>query len=178
MGPISRLVRAAALSCAATLALAWPTATMADGEEDPRRGVTLMGEIVEDHQAKTGWVIEVEADNAGDEAQTAAVETVVNRQIMNASARVGPVPTAMWRKKGELTVPAHGQAKCRYDVPASLAEYMTNVAAAGRAAAARNVVQQRVTVFSVAFKGAWADETWTDRASYAAGRYGDSMPTF
>jgi hypothetical protein len=161
----------AAITSAATLTAFWPTATFADdpGQDLVQDGtkvnhVVVQGEIVRDKKAKTGWVIEVTAENRGAEAETAELETDLTRVISNPMSRAAPMPTAVMKKKESVTVAAGEKVTRRYDVPAPLAAQMTAKEAAD---AAREKAEekgkslpmpQRVTYFNVAFKGKWADE--------------------
>jgi hypothetical protein len=107
---------------------------------------------------------------------------VITRQISSTMARVGPRPTVMWRKKEKLTVAAHGKTTRRYDVPASLAGYMTTVAKADDAwrkpmeRGEDYKMPKLMTTFAVQFKGPWADPSWENYENYSKGKYGDSMP--
>lgn len=162
----------AAVTTAATLTVFWPKATLADdddGKADLFLGgtkvnhVVVDGDVVKDPKSKTGWVIEVKAENKGTEAETAELEADLTRQISNPMSRAAPMPTAVWKKKETITVAAGETVTKRYEIPAALA---TQVAAAKRAEAAREkaeaagkfVMPRSVTYFAVAFKGQWTDD--------------------
>jgi hypothetical protein len=137
-----------------------------------------------EHEAKsaTGWVLAIEAENPTASEATADLESVITRQITSTMARVGPRPTVMWRKKEKLTVAAHGKTTRRYDVPVSLAGYMTTVAKADDAwrkpmeRGEDYKMPKLMTTFAVQFKGPWADSSWESADNYGRGKYGDSMP--
>jgi hypothetical protein len=181
---------AAVTAVLATTAL-WPRATFADGDT-ALAGVTVdgtkfddvvvTGELVVDPKSKTGWIVQIEAENHGTEESTADVETDITRQIMNVGARVGPMPTAVWKKKEKVTVAAGGKVMRRYDVPGPLA---AKIAAATKAAehigelyekAAAQKSPPRLTSYSVAFRGPWAGEDWTKSQSWSMSPFGSSMP--
>jgi hypothetical protein len=187
---LGTILGSAALAAAVTLAFAWPTPTLADAEDGgtareqgvPVDGVMLSGSVVREPKSATGWSLEVDADNPGNDEATAEVESVITRQISSTAARVGPRPTVMWRKKEKLTVPAHAKATRRYDVPASLAAYLTQVAKADEGWRSRMErgedyrMPKLMTTFAVQFKGPWADPGWENWESYSSGKFGDGMP--
>jgi uncharacterized protein with beta-barrel porin domain len=186
---VTVLGAAAVTSALATVAL-WPRSTFADGDPT-REGVTVdgtkvdevvvLGELVKDPKSKTGWVVAVEAENHGTEESTAEVETDITRQVMNVTARVGPMPTAVWKKKEKLTVPAGGKVTRRYDVPAPLAP---KIAASMRtqenmgalyAKAATAKTPPRYTSYAVQFRGRWAMSDWTNPDNWSKSPFGESL---
>jgi hypothetical protein len=161
----------AALTSAATLTVFWPKATFADGPNQDLvqdgtkvNHVVIDGEVVRDKKAKTGWVIEVTAENRGTEAETAELETDLQRVISNPMSRAAPMPTAVMKKKETITVAAGEKVTKRYAVPAAFAAQMTAQEAADTArekAEAKGkflAMPRSVTYFSVAFKGKWTDD--------------------
>jgi hypothetical protein len=184
------ILGSSAIAALCTLALAWPTDTLADAEDGgtakeegvPVDGVMVTGTVEREVKSATGWVLAIEAENPTNDEATADLESVITRQISSTMARVGPRPTVMWRKKDKLTVAAHGKTTRRYDVPASLAGYMTQVEKADEA---WRIPMERGedytmptlrTTFAVQFKGPWADPSWENFENYSKGKYGDSMP--
>src|SRR5262245_25578891 len=123
---VATVIGFAAIASAATLTVFWPKATFA---EDPATDlvqdgtkvnhVVVSGDVVKDKKSKTGWVIEVTAENRGDEAETAALETDLTRQVSNPMSRAAPMPTAVMKKKETITVAAGEKVTKRYDVPAA-----------------------------------------------------------
>ena len=181
---------AAAVTSALAVTAFWPRSTFADGD-DARADVTVdgtkvdevvvLGELVKDPKSKTGWVVAIEAENHGTEESTAEVETDITRQVMNVYARVGPMPTAVWKKKEKLTVPAGGKVTRRYDVPATIAPKiaasMKTMENMGElyAKAATAKTPPRYTSYAVQFRGRWAMSDWTDPNNWSKGPYGDSL---
>jgi hypothetical protein len=179
----------AAAAALCTLGLAWPVETLADGEDGgtareegvPVDGVMVSGTVEREPKSATGWVLAIEAENPSNAEATADLESVITRQISSTMARVGPRPTVMWRKKEKLTVGAHAKTTRRYDVPASLAGYMTTVAKADDAwrkpmeRGEEYKMPKLVTSFNVQFKGPWADSSWENAENYGVGKYGDAM---
>ncbi len=180
----------ATIAALCTLALAWPVDTLADAQDGgtareegvPVDGVMVTGTIEHAPKSVTGWVLAIEAENPTNDEATADLESVVTRQISSSMARVGPRPTVMWRKKEKLTVAAHGKTSRRYDIPASLASYMTTVEKAEDAWRKPMLrgddykMPKLITTFDAQFKGPWANSSWEDTANYGTGKYGDSMP--
>jgi hypothetical protein len=168
---VATVIGFAAIASAATLTIFWPKATFA---EDPATDlvqdgtkvdhVVVSGEVVRDKKSKTGWVIEVTAENRGDEAESAELETDLTRQVSNPMSRAAPMPTAVLKKKETITVAAGEKVTKRYDVPAAFAAQMNTQAAQDakmeKASAEGKDVRMpsRVVYFNVAFKGKWTDE--------------------
>jgi hypothetical protein len=148
----------------------WPKATFADGPDQDlvQDGtkvdhVVVTGEIVRDKKAKTGWVVEVTAENRGTEAETAELETDLTRVVADTMSRASPPATAVMKKKETITVAAGEKVQKRYDVSAAIAAQMTAKEAADAArekaeAAGKEVrMPRRVTYFGVEFRGKWSD---------------------
>ncbi len=186
---IAAVLGVAAVTASLAVTALWPRATFADG--DPTTdGVTLdgtkvddvivIGELVKEPKSKTGWVVEIEAENRGTAEATADVETDITRQVMNIGARVGPLPTAVWKKKEKLTVGAGAKVVRRYEVPAPLAQ---KIAASAKAienieqlyARASAKTPPRITNYAVEFRGRWANEAWRNPENFSKNPFGDSM---
>ena len=163
----------AAMTTAAVVTVFWPKATLADGD-DAKGDMALDGtkvnhvvvtaDLVKDAKAKTGWVMEVKAENRGNEAETAELEADLTRQVSNPMSRAAPMPTAVFKKKESITVAAGETVTRRYDVPAQFAAQITAVK---KAEAAREKLAEQgklvtmprsITYFGVALKGTWAGE--------------------
>lgn len=187
---ISQVLGLAAITAAAALGVLWPRATLAE-DDDAANGLTLdgtkvndvvvTGELVRDPKSKSGWFVAIEAENRGTEEATADLETDVTRQVTATGARVGPMPTSMWKKKEKVTVAAGAKVGRRYEVPPALAARITRAAneeAAVAKAMEKGTYQMpaRTTTFAIAFRGPWADETWTKKEFWASGKEGDFMP--
>jgi hypothetical protein len=128
-------------TAAATLAVAWPTPTHADGASPLVQymvdgckigDVIARGVLRKDATAKSGWVVLVTADNGADHGEEVPLETDVTRLVMSPMARVPPRPQTVWSTKEQVTVPAHGSVTRRYEIPAAVA---TQIAAAASAKA-------------------------------------------
>ncbi len=170
---VATVLGAAVLTTLVATTVFWPKATLADGD-DTSEEVTLDGtkvsrvvvtaELVRDSKAKSGWVIEVEAENRGTEADTADLEMDVTRTVSNPMSRASGTPTAVFKKKESMTVAAGEKVKRRYDVPANVAAQLTanaNAEAAREKAAnaGKTVAMPRsVAYFGVALKGQWTDD--------------------
>jgi hypothetical protein len=131
MQPLATIVRFAAGTAAAVLALCWPGSTYADppetlfgnGAADP---VSFSGEVVRDPSVKTGWAIKVTYENTGDEEETATLDAEVTRATVNPEARSSPPGVAVWRHRDTVTVAAHESAERSYAIPQWLAAQLTS----------------------------------------------------
>lgn len=163
----------AAMTTAAVVTVFWPKATLADGDAANAEltldgtkvnHVVVTADLVQDTKSKTGWVIEVNAENRGAEAETAELETDLTRQLTSPMLRAQPTPTAVFKKKETVTVAAGEKIKRSYDVPANLAAQITAAKKAAdaleKAMNAGKILPIGTTVpyFSVALKGPWTDE--------------------
>jgi hypothetical protein len=168
---VATVIGFAAVTSAATLTVFWPKATFAEDAatdlvQDGTKvnHVVVSGELVREKKSKTGWVIEVTAENRGDEAETAELETDLTRQVSNPMSRAAPMPTAVLKKKESITVAAGEKVTKRYDVPAAFAAQIN--AQEAQDAKMQKAAEQgkevrmpsRVVYFNVAFKGKWTDE--------------------
>ena len=163
MSPRSPLVTIAAFAvatAAATLAVAWPTPTHADGAgplatftvDGWKIGdVVAKGEIKRDTSAKSGWVIAVTARNGADHAEDVPLETDVTRMTMSPMARVMPRPQTVWSTREQVNVPAHGSVTRRYELPTELASSIAAAQAARKAPARGPATVAPVVSFAVAF---------------------------
>ena len=163
----------AAITTAATVTVFWPKATLADGDDSKAdqvldgtkvNHVVVDGDLVRDPKSKTGWVIEVKAENRGTEEETAELEADLTRQVSNPMSRAAPMPTAVFKKKEKLTVAAGQTVIKRFEVPAGIA---AQISVAKNAEAKREKLAEQgklvamptsVTYFGVAFKGPWTDD--------------------
>ncbi len=169
---IATVLGFAAVTTAAAVTVFWPKTTFADGD-DATDGLTLDGtkvnhvvveaDLVKDPKAKTGWVIELKAENKGTADETAELEADLTRQVSNPMSRAAPMPTAVWKRKETITVAAGQTVTKRYDVPSGFAG---QVQAAKNAEAAlqkayeqgKNPPMRPVTYFAVNLKGPWTDD--------------------
>jgi hypothetical protein len=179
---VATVVAIAAMTSAAALTLFWPKATLAEDDDTTAQltqdgtkvnHVVVSGEVVRDKKAKSGWVLEITAENRGDQEETAELETDLTRQVSNPMSRSSPMPTAVWKKKETITVAAGEKVVRRYDVPSQIA---VQIAAAKNAEAAHEKAVERAnakglpypmpraeTYFGVAFKGQWSDDSGWNR---------------
>jgi hypothetical protein len=128
----------AALTAAATLTVAWPKATFADDDQEDDMGLTadgttlghvlVNGEILRDPKAKTGWVVEVTAENKGTETETWKLETDLTRVVSSPMSRAMPTPTTVWKQSESITLAAGEKVVKRYVVPAGFGTQLTATA--------------------------------------------------
>jgi len=164
---LSKLLGVAALTTATCLTALWPHATLAEGDIDPMQElegdgtkldhVVVTGEIVRDGKSKTGWVVELKAENSGGDAETVALETDLERTVSNTMSRAEPAPTTVWKKTETLTIAAGESVTRRYTVPAGIGAQLS----ASARVEARNAKQENnpnarympvMTRFAVAFQ--------------------------
>jgi hypothetical protein len=135
---IATVLGFATLTAAATLTALWPKQTLADGDLDAldefapggtKLGhILVKGEIVRDAKSKTGWVVEVTAENQEVESETVRLETDLTRTISNPMSRAQPAPTAVWRQTESITLAAGEKVTKRYVVPAAFGAQLTTSA--------------------------------------------------
>ena len=135
----------AAITAAAALTVFWPKQTLADddddalalfGEEGTKVGnIRVSGEVVRDPKSKTGWVVEITAENHGTESETASLETDLTRTVSSPMARAQPRPTTVWKQTESVTLAAGEKVTKRYVVPAAFGAQLT---ASARAAEQMN----------------------------------------
>jgi hypothetical protein len=167
MRTCSTVLGAAVLTAGASLAALWPRATLADGDKDPMQelegdgtkldNVVVTGNVVRDPKAKTGWVVELKAENTGDQAETVALETDLQRSVSNAADRAEPVPTSVWKRTETITLLAGESVSRRYTLPPGLGSQLAASARAearnGKQAQNPNAAQLPVTTrFGVVFQ--------------------------
>jgi len=126
----------------------------------------VTGEIVRDPKSKTGWTVAIAAENHGKEEATADLETDVTRQTMATGARVGPMPTSVWKKKEKVTVAAGAKVNASLRGPrrarrAHRPRHQRRGGAAEGDGEGRLQDAARTTTYAIAFRGPWADENWT-----------------
>ena len=157
--PIATIAAFAVATAAATLAVAWPTPTHADGAAPLATygvdgwkigDVVAKGEIRRDASAKSGWAVTVTARNDTAHAEDVALETDVTRLMMAPMARVMPRPETVWSTREQVSVPAHGVVTRRYELPADLATAIA-AAKAPKKAPIKNAWATPVISFAVAF---------------------------
>jgi len=162
--PVATVAAFAVAAAAATLAVAWPTPTHADGAAPLARygvdgwkigDVVARGEIKRDGTARTGWVITVTARNDADHTEVVPLETDVTRTTMSPMARVMPRPETVWSTREEVSVPAHGSITRRYELPAAVAAAVA-AAKAPKKVPAKAAWMTPVVNFAVAFDQAGA----------------------
>jgi len=115
---------------AITLTCLWPVPTHADGAS-PLVEYTVEGTKIDDvvargvvrrsSQAKSGWVLDVTADNRAAHAESVPLETDLVRTVGSPRSRVMPRPETVWSTHEQVLVPAHGTVTRRYELPADLA---------------------------------------------------------
>jgi hypothetical protein len=158
--PAVTIVAFAVATMAATLAVAWPTTTHADGAAPLATytvdgwkigDVVAKGEIKRDGSAKSGWAITVTARNGADHAEDIPLETDVTRVAVSPMSRVMPRPATVWSTREQVTVPAHGSITRRYELPAELAASVAAAQAAKKAPAKGPAMMAPVVAFAVAF---------------------------
>lgn len=157
--PAATIAAFAVATAAATLAVAWPTPTHADGAAPLATytvdgwkigDVVAKGEIKRDAGAKSGWVITVTARNDADHSENVPLETDVTRTTMTPMARVMPRPETVWSTREQVSVPPHGTILRRYELPAEVAAAIA-AAKAPKKAPAKNAWATPVVSFAVAF---------------------------
>jgi hypothetical protein len=138
MKNVTTVLAIASLTAAATLTAFWPKQTLADDDADAleewspdgtRLGhILVSGEIVKDPKSKTGWVVEISAENQGTESETARLETDLTRVMANPMARAQPRPTTVWKQVESVTLAAGEKITKRYTVPAAFGAQLTATA--------------------------------------------------
>jgi hypothetical protein len=128
----------ASLTAIATLTAFWPTQTLADDDDDPMAAfspdgtklghILVNGEIKRDPKSKTGWVVEVTAENQGTESESARLETDLTRVVANPMARAQPPASTVWRQTESVTLAAGEKLTKRYVVPAAFGAQLTATA--------------------------------------------------
>jgi len=157
--PAVTIAAFAVATAAATLAVAWPTPTHADGAAPLATytvdgwkigDVVAKGEIKRDASARSGWVIAVTARNGADHAEDVPLETDLTRVAASPMSRVMPRPLTVWSTREQVSVPAHGSVTRRYELPAELATSIA-AAAAKKPPAKGPAMLAPVVAFAVAF---------------------------
>jgi hypothetical protein len=123
----------AAATFAASLAVAWPKTTLADGDDDGEwtsdgmkfGDVLVKSELVRDTKSKTGWVMIVTAKNDSDAPAKCKLEEDVTRSFSSPGARVSAPAVAIWKVRDTLALEAHATVTKKLDVPANIAAQMT-----------------------------------------------------
>lgn len=138
MKHVTTVLGVAALTAIGTLAVCWPKTTFADGDEDALEELApdgtklghmvVGGQIVRDPKSKTGWVVEITAENEGTEAETAKVETDLTRVVASPMARAQPPATTVWKQVESLSLGAGEKVTKRYAVPAAFGAQLTATA--------------------------------------------------
>ena len=158
LASIKTAVAFAVATAGATLAVAWPGVTIADGnvplvqytvDGTKVNDVVVKGAVQRDPKAKSGWVVVVTATNTANHSETIPLETDVSQVVSSPMARVAPAPTTVWSKTETVTLSAGQAMTKRYELPANVA---AKVAAASRP---RNTVPnnlQTITTYFVAFE--------------------------
>jgi hypothetical protein len=139
--PMSRRLRStatvlaiAAATFAASLAVAWPKTTLADGDDADGEwtadgmkfgDVLVKTELVRDTKSKTGWVMVVTAKNDSDAPAKCKLEEDVTRSFSSPGARVSAPAVAIWKVRDTLALDAHASVTKKLDVPANIAAQMT-----------------------------------------------------
>src|SRR5262249_55565674 len=128
----------ASLTAALTLTAFWPKQTLADDDADAMEEfspdgtklghILVKGEIVRDPKAKTGWVVEVTAENTGNASETARLETDLTRTVANPMARAQPPASTVWKQTESITLAAGEKFTKRYVVPAAYGAQLTATA--------------------------------------------------
>jgi hypothetical protein len=158
--PAITIAAFATATMAATLAVAWPTTTHADGAAPLATytvdgwkigDVVAKGEIKRDGSAKSGWAITVTARNGADHAEDVPLETDVTRVAVSPMSRVMPRPLTVWSTREQVTVPAHGSITRRYELPAEVAAAVAAAQSAKKAPAKGPAMMTPVVAFAVAF---------------------------
>ena len=139
MKNVTTVLAFASLTAAATLTAFWPTQTLADDDEDALDefagdgtklgNIVVHGEIVRDPKAKTGWVVEITAENTGTESESTTLETDLTRVVSNPMSRAQPLPTTVWKQTESVTLSARERVTKRYVVPAAFGAQLTATAA-------------------------------------------------
>jgi hypothetical protein len=159
MSRLGTFAAAAVATLAATLAVAWPTPTHADGASPLATytvggwkigDVVASGEIQAERSAKSGWVVVVTARNEADHSEQVPLETDITRMAVAPMARVAPRPTTVWSTTEPVTVAAHATVTRRYEIPVAIA---TQIGAARAAKAPTQVkgMPAPVVSFAIAF---------------------------
>jgi hypothetical protein len=168
---LTTVLGVAGLTAATALTVLWPHATLADDGADPMAElegdgtkvddhVVVDGEVKRDAKSKTGWVVELRAQNKGDQPETVALETDLERTVSNPMSRAEPPPTTVWRQKETITIGAGEAVTRRYVVPAALGAQLSASARSQANAAARSAkglpTMTSSTYFGVSFQKAHA----------------------
>jgi hypothetical protein len=160
---MSRLGTFAGFSVAtlvATLAVAWPIPTHADGASPLATytvggwkigDVVASGDIKADRSAKSGWVVIVTARNEADHPEQVALETDVTRVAMSPMVRAAPMPTTVWSTTEPVTVPAHAAITRRYEIPVAIATQIGAARALAKAPIRTKGMPAPIVSFAVAF---------------------------
>jgi hypothetical protein len=128
----------ASLTAAATLTVFWPQETLADNDADAidelgldgtKLGhILVKGEIVRDPKSKTGWVVELTAENQGTASETARLETDLTRTVSSPMSRAQPPAVTVWKQTESITLAAGETLKKRYTIPAPFGAQLTATA--------------------------------------------------
>ena len=160
MSRIGTFAAAAVATLAATLAVAWPTPTHADGASPLATytvggwkigDVVASGEIQADRSARSGWVVVVTARNEADHHEQVPLETDVTRVAVNPMARAAPMPTTVWSTTEPVIVAAHATVTRRYEIPVAIATQIGAARAVARAPKHVNGMPAPVVSFAIAF---------------------------
>ena len=132
---VATMLGFAAITTAATLTVFWPKQTLADDDDDALGlfgepgtkigNIRVSGEIIRDPKSKTGWVVEITAENYGGESETSQLETDLTRTIASPMARAQPRPTTVWKQTESVTLAAGEKVTKRYTVPAAFGAQLT-----------------------------------------------------
>jgi hypothetical protein len=158
--PAATVAAFAVATAAATLAVAWPATTHADGAAPLATytvdgwkigDVVAKGRIERDGSAKSGWTVIVTARNDADHAENVLLETDVTRVSMSPMARVAPRPQTVWSTREQISVPAHGSVTRRYELPAPLAGSIATAQAKQKTPGTGPAMLAPIMAFAVAF---------------------------
>jgi hypothetical protein len=148
----------ATVTAIATLALAWPATTNADGNVPlvqytangtKLNDILVKGLVQRDSNAKTGWVVVVTATNNANHPETIPLETDVSETTSSPMARVPATPRNVWSTTETVTLSAGQTMTKRYELPADVA---AKVAAAAKPANVAPKALQPITSVFVAFE--------------------------
>jgi hypothetical protein len=154
----------AAVTCAATLAVAWPTDTHADGveslaeAEDIGADTTKVGallattRLVQDEKAKGKWYLEIKVENTSDEGrQTAELNEEVLKMVFTPSmGRSGPIPTVAYKVHDKVEVLPNETAVVRHPLPGWLGLQISNSRKPPKTDRHGNIMMVPTTSFSTA----------------------------
>jgi hypothetical protein len=121
------------LTCAATLAVFWPTTTQADdpvaqlaqhgsiaAAQTKVDGMLASSKLVADPKRPGRWLVEVEVRNDTDVARSGKIEAVLTEVDYQPMARVMPMPRSVWSQPENITVGSHERIVRRLPLPDGL----------------------------------------------------------